>query len=80
MISRPSTYEIALEGAGRLIAYHHNNPVKAKVVRSAGDSDWTSHGLYAGTAAPLDWIDVELGLILSGFSLDSAGRPAETLP
>ena len=52
-----------------LIAYIHNNPVRAGVVGRARESSWTSHRAYVGGKAP-GWLDVERGLALSGLSGD----------
>lgn len=53
---------------GRLLAYIHNNPVRAGVVRRAADSSWTSHCAYVGLAQRPAWLDVERGLALSGLA------------
>jgi hypothetical protein len=57
-----------------LISYHHNNPVRAKVVTSAIESTWTSHRAYLGRAERPSWLDIELGLSLAGFSADSTAE------
>jgi len=74
--SRPATHEIAFAGAARLIAYHHNNPVRANVVTSASDSTWTSHQAYVGERSGPEWLDVDAGLELAGFGSSRAGRAA----
>lgn len=51
-----------------LIAYIHNNPVRAGVVESAADSDWTSHQYYLAPRTAPPWLAVELGLSLAGTS------------
>ena len=38
------------ERTGVLLAYVHNNPVRATVVAQPEHSDWTSHRAYAGLA------------------------------
>src|SRR5882672_7702845 len=43
---RPAAWEIRRANVGRLIAYIHNNPVRAGVVASAAESSWTSHHAY----------------------------------
>ena len=53
-----------------LLAYIHNNPVRAGLVDSPADSDWTSHRYYLEPARTPPWLNAELGLALSGF--DSA--------
>jgi hypothetical protein len=52
-----------------LIAYIHNNPVRAGVVGRARESSWTSHRAYIGGERPA-WLDVDRGLALSGLSGD----------
>jgi hypothetical protein len=51
---------------GPLIAYIHNNPVRAGVVDRAADTDWTSHRAYIGRVCPQPWLDVRRGIELSG--------------
>ena len=58
--------------AGRLIAYLHNNPVRAGVVSLASESNWTSHGYYVGEPSPA-WLCVAKGLELSGFATNGDG-------
>jgi hypothetical protein len=57
--------------AGAVLAYIHNNPVRAGVTRTAGASAWTSHRAYVGKAIAPSWLRVEEGLALSGH----AGNP-----
>jgi hypothetical protein len=59
--------------AAKLIAYLHNNPVRAHVVGEAADSTWTSQRSYLD-ACPDEWLDTELGLSLCGFDSSPAGR------
>lgn len=73
--NRPATYEVAPTQCARLIAYHHNNPVRAGVVPSAADSDWTSHRAYTSGNSP-DWLRDDLGLELAGFGASGSGRDA----
>jgi len=42
-----------------LLAYIHNNPVKAHVVDQARASTWTSHGAYIGLAPTPSWLYVD---------------------
>jgi len=65
--SRHSTIACADERVGPLLAYVHNNPVRAGVVAWAGDSTWTSHRAYAGLEATPTWLDADAGLRASGF-------------
>jgi hypothetical protein len=59
---RPAIYAIEPASEARLIAYVHNNPVRAKVVVRAADSTWTSHRAYVGDAARPSWLDTADGL------------------
>ena len=54
-------------GVSRVIAYVHNNPVRAAVVDDARSSDWTSHRAYLGESRQR-WLHVDEGLELSGFA------------
>jgi hypothetical protein len=49
------------ENERRLVAYIHNNPVRAGVVAHARDSTWTSHRAYLREAT-VPWLDTEAGL------------------
>jgi hypothetical protein len=62
---RPKDHPILPSKVGELIAYHHNNPVRANVVSHAFQSTWTSHRAYLGRAR-YDWLDLDLGFELSG--------------
>jgi hypothetical protein len=73
---RSKTKSFSLEHSGILIAYQHNNPGRAGVVGNPASTTWTSHRAYTGRAANPPWLCVELGLALSGFSPDRAGRAA----
>ncbi len=59
---RPRDYAVASAKEPRLIAYIHNNPVRAGVVAHACDSTWTSHRAYLGLAASPPWLHVAEGL------------------
>jgi hypothetical protein len=66
---RPKTIAVYGEDKVRdLLAYIHNNPVRAGVVEHADESEWTSHRAYVARAAPPPWLSVERGLQLSGVS------------
>ena len=69
---RPTEWSVG-ESPAMLIAYIHNNPVRAGVVERATESDWTSHRAYVGGTKAPHWLDVEAGLALCGFE----GRPRE---
>jgi len=64
----PRALETPAQDVARLVAYVHNNPVRANVVATAADSTWTSHRAFLGLEEPPPWLDVELGLRLCGFS------------
>lgn len=55
-----------------LIAYVHNNPVRANVVPTAASSPWTSHRFYLAPSAAPAWLDVKHGMRLAGFSRGSS--------
>lgn len=57
----PKDYAIRPEKEDQLIAYIHRNPVRARVVRRAAKSTWTSHRAYAGLVHAPDWLHVESG-------------------
>jgi putative transposase len=63
---RPATFAMRPESEGPLIAYIHNNPVRAGVVTRARDSHWTSHRIYVGAALAPDWLHVDEGLARCG--------------
>ena len=71
---RFSTVICRREEALRVIAYLHNNPVRARVVERAADSTWTSHRAYVGLAPVPHWLRVDVGLRLSGFGGAPDGR------
>ena len=64
------------ETAAALLAYIHNNPVRAGLVEDPAASSWTSHRAYGGFERAQGWLDVALGLHLSGFSPSPSGRLA----
>lgn len=73
---RPTTVIAAPVHAARLLAYVHNNPIRAALVTSAADSGWTSHRAYLGETQPPEWLDVRLGLEIAGFDTSREGRRA----
>jgi hypothetical protein len=62
--------------AALLVAYIHNNPVRAGVVKDPADSPWTSHRAYVGLAPAPPWLNVERGLSECGFDSSPRGRLA----
>lgn len=63
----PKMRPVPPENVGALIAYHHNNPVRAGLCANASGSDWTSHRAYVGTVPCPSWLHVEEGLARAGF-------------
>jgi hypothetical protein len=62
--------------AANLVAYIHNNPVDARLVDDPAATDWTSHRAYLGLDRTPEWLDVVLGLSISGFDNSAEGREA----
>jgi len=71
---RPYCERIAPDAVCIVLAYLHNNPVRARVVASATDSTWTSHRAYLGLDIAPACLDVPYGLMLAGFIDDADGR------
>ncbi len=67
---------IERERVAELVAYIHNNPVRAGVVADPAESTWTSHRYYLGVAVAPAWLDVARGLSLCGFDASPSGRRA----
>lgn len=61
MADRPSSHGIKTEREAHLLAYIHNNPVRAGLVRTALDSTWTSHRYYVYGSAPI-WLRTDVAL------------------
>ena len=68
---RPDEW-VVRSSAAHLIAYIHNNPIRAKVAATASETTWTSHRAYVGLDERPSWLHVEAGLELAGF----AGNPS----
>jgi hypothetical protein len=71
---RHRTLTFEADTAAALLAYIHNNPIRAGVVGDPADSEWTSHRAYLGLMPAPPWLDVERGLDLCGFSATPSGR------
>ena len=56
---RATTVVMSPSRMAALVAYLHNNPVRAKVVHEAVQSDWTSHQAWIGVAARPRWLAVD---------------------
>jgi hypothetical protein len=65
---RPKDYAFLPANEGQLLAYIHNNPVRAGVVQRARDSTWTSHRAYVGLARRPQWLHVDLGMARVGLA------------
>jgi len=63
----PKDIETPPERVGAVIAYIHNNPVRAGVVGAPALSDWTSHHAYLGIKPAPRWLHVDEGLARAGF-------------
>ena len=66
MADRPKQHAIIREKEGALLAYIHNNPVRAGVVKTPLKSRWTSHRFYVSSEPP-PWLHVAEGLARAGF-------------
>lgn len=77
---RANDWATAPTGVANLIAYIHNNPVRAGVVSHARDSDWTSHAAYINSVTPLGWLHVSEGLDLVQHDRDSFDAFVEGQP
>jgi hypothetical protein len=74
-LQRPTSVIVAGDvQLSALLAYIHNNPVRAGVVSRPQDSDWTSHRAFTGAAPAPSWLAVELALMALGRASDPAGR------
>jgi hypothetical protein len=62
------------ERTGIVIAYVHNNPVRALVVTSPEMSYWTSHRLFLGFDSTLPCLNSKLALKLCGLDDSERGR------
>ncbi len=63
---RADAWSIRPAHEAKLIAYIHNNPVRAHVVEHARDSTWTSHRAYVGLAVRPKWLAIEQGFARCG--------------
>ena len=57
-------YAVAPDDVAKVIAYIHNNPVRAGVASTASDSEWTSHRAYVGKDEGPAWLHVQHGFEL----------------
>lgn len=63
----PKDLLVQPDGVAHLLAYIHNNPVRAGVVGDASASTWTSHRAYGGLSPAPRWLRVDEGLARAGF-------------
>lgn len=68
----PKQREVRADGIAGVLAYIHNNPVRAGVVADARSSNWTSHRAYIGLERAPSWLHVDDGLALAGLGDRSA--------
>jgi hypothetical protein len=69
---RPREWAIRQHKHPQLIAYIHNNPVRAGVVSAPLQSTWTSHRAYVGVDEAPRWLHVDTGLEICGFDRTTA--------
>jgi putative transposase len=74
--TRPTVVVMAPSAALRVIAYVHNNPVRAGVETDPAASRWTSHRFYMALDPAPGWLDVEEGLRCTGYDALQSGRAA----
>jgi REP element-mobilizing transposase RayT len=66
----PKACFVPPDKVARVLAYIHNNPVRAQVVAEPRDSEWTSHRAYVGLARSPRWLHVEEGLQRAGMTAE----------
>jgi len=66
----PDIWIVDPGGEAALIAYLHNNPVRAGVAARASSSSWTSHRAYLGKNAP-PWLATSVGLERTGLTVEN---------
>ncbi|HEY1548945.1 MAG TPA: hypothetical protein VGG28_14070 [Kofleriaceae bacterium] len=59
---RARDFAVAPSRTGLVLAYIHNNPVRAGVVATPAQTQWTSHRAYLGLDAQPRWLHVDEGL------------------
>jgi hypothetical protein len=65
---RPTIIIVPDSAVAKVLAYVHNNPVRAGLVAAARDSTWTSHRAYLGVEAGPSWLRLDEGRRRSGIS------------
>jgi putative transposase len=76
----PQDYAAPSHKVGELIAYIHRNPVRARVVKRARASSWTSHRAYAGLVESPRWLHIDEGLTRAGFDHTNFDRWVDSTP
>lgn len=76
---RARDYAVGPANVASVLAYIHNNPVRAGVVDHARDSDWTSHRSYLSASAP-GWLHVDEALELARHDRRSFDALVENQP
>lgn len=71
---RPRTIYMPMERVPVLVAYIHNNPVRARLVGAASETDWSSHRMWIGADPPAPWLDVKRALRCAGFEPTAHGQ------
>jgi GAF domain-containing protein len=74
LAERPTTVVMPPDDCGVLLAYIHNNPVRAGVAAGPAESSWSSHRAFLGLEAAPAWLAVERALALCGFDATAQGR------
>ncbi len=69
----PKQIDVPMADVGRVIAYIHNNPVRAGVVTQPEATTWTSHRAYLGLVDVPGWLHPALGLQHAGVAAESFG-------
>ena len=77
---RVADYAVMPAKVGNLIAYIHNNPVRAGVVAHARDSHWTSHRAYVGLEPAPQWLKIDAGIELGRLSRPEFDTFVENTP
>jgi hypothetical protein len=77
---RARDYALGPIAASEVIAYIHNNPVRARVVKRARDSSWTSARAYLKLSARPRWLDVAAGLAFSGMNARELEERTAAMP
>ena len=72
--NRPMTVIVPSQDTLRLLAYVHNNPVRAGIAEKAIASTWSSHRHYIEPQIAPEWLDIAQGMKLCGFQCRAEDR------